>query len=91
MLDREPTHAPALAALGEVAFQQKDYNKALSILQQAIVGDGSVREAHYYLGLKFGRMGRKQESAEQTEIATRLEEHINRPDRQESAECADGG
>jgi len=33
----------------------------------------SLREAHYYLGLTFARMGRKQESDAQLQIATRLE------------------
>jgi tetratricopeptide (TPR) repeat protein len=73
VLDREPTHAPALTALGRVAFEQKQYTEAMRLLQQAIVSDDTMREAHYYLGLTFARMGRKQESKEQLEIATRLE------------------
>jgi hypothetical protein len=32
-----------------------------------------LREAHYYLGLTYARLGRKQESNEQLQIATRLE------------------
>jgi tetratricopeptide (TPR) repeat protein len=73
VLDREPTHVPALTALGKVAFEQKHYAEAIPLLQQALVSDNTMREAHYYLGLTFARMGRKPESEEQLEIATRLE------------------
>jgi len=72
-LEREPAHAPALTALGRVAFEQKHYTEAIRLLQQAIVSDNTMREAHYYLGLTFARMGRNQESEEQLEIAIRLE------------------
>jgi tetratricopeptide (TPR) repeat protein len=73
VIDREPTHALALTGLGEVAFEQKHYAEAMPLLQQAIVNDRSMREAHYYLGLTFARMGRKQDSEEQLGIAARLE------------------
>jgi tetratricopeptide (TPR) repeat protein len=72
-LDREPTHAPALTALGRVSFEQKHYEEALLILQRAIEIDGSIREAHYYLGLTLARMGHKSESEKQLAIATQLE------------------
>lgn len=73
VLDREPKHAAALSALGRVSFAQKRYTEAVDLLQRAIANDGSLREAHYYLGLTFARMGRKQESDQQLEIATELE------------------
>jgi tetratricopeptide (TPR) repeat protein len=73
VMDREPTHAPALTGLGKVAFERKHYAEAMPLLQQAIVNDRSMREAHYYLGLTFARMGRKQDSEEQLGIAARLE------------------
>ena len=73
VIDLEPTHAPALTALGKLAFEQKNYEEAQSTLLRAINRDDSIREAHYYLGLTFARLGRESESREQLEIATRLE------------------
>jgi tetratricopeptide (TPR) repeat protein len=73
VLAREPKHAGALSALGRVAFEQKRYPDAIDLLQQAIAGDESSREAHYYLGLTFARVGRKEEAEAELQIATRLE------------------
>lgn len=73
VLDREPANAPALTALGKIAFEQKEYVEAIGLLNEAIAKDGTMREAHYYLGLAFARTGNKQESEEELEIATRLE------------------
>ena len=72
-LDREPKNAAALTALGRIEFEQKHYPDAVAMLQNAVAGDASLREAHYYLGLTLARLGRKQESTEQLDIATRLE------------------
>jgi tetratricopeptide (TPR) repeat protein len=73
VLAREPKHAGALSASGRVAFEQKRYPEAIDLLQRAIDSDGSSREAHYYLGLTFARVGRKEEAEAQLQIATRLE------------------
>lgn len=73
VLAREPSHAGALSALGEVAFEQKRYPEAIDLLKKALAGDESLREAHYYLGLTFARVGRKEEAEAQLQIATRLE------------------
>ena len=73
VLAREPKDVRALSALGRVAFEQKRYSEAIDLLQKAIAGDDSLREAHYYLGLTFARLGHKQEAEDQLQIATRLE------------------
>jgi tetratricopeptide (TPR) repeat protein len=73
-LEHKPNDAGALTALGRVEFEQKHYAEAISLLQQAVSQDDSLQEAHYYLGLTLARMGRKQESNEQLEIAARLEQ-----------------
>jgi len=73
VLAREPKHSGALSALGRVAFEQKRYPEAIDLLQHATAIDESSREAHYYLGLTFARLGRKEEAEAQLQIATRLE------------------
>jgi protein O-GlcNAc transferase len=73
VLARDSKHAGALSALGRVAFKQKRYSQAIYLLQQAIASDSSWREAHYYLGLAFARVGRKEEANDQINIATQLE------------------
>jgi tetratricopeptide (TPR) repeat protein len=73
-LEHNPSDAGALTALGKVEFEQKHYPESIPPLQEAISQDNSLQEAHYYLGLTLARMGRKQESNEQLEIAARLEQ-----------------
>jgi tetratricopeptide (TPR) repeat protein len=73
VLTRDSKHAGALSALGRVAFEQKRYSDAIDLLQRAIASDDSLHEGHYYLGLTFVRVGRKEEADSQLEIATRLE------------------
>jgi tetratricopeptide (TPR) repeat protein len=73
VLTDDSKHAGALSGLGRVAFEQKRYLDAIDLLQRAIASDDSLREAHYYLGLTFVRVGRKEEADNQLQIATRLE------------------
>jgi len=73
VLTHDAKHAQALSALGRVAFEQKHYSDAIDFLQRALAVDDSSREAHYYLGLAFVRVGRKEEADVQLLIATRLE------------------
>ena len=53
--------------------REQKYDEAADALQRAIASDSSLREAHYYLGMAYARVGRKEDSAQQFEIATRLE------------------
>ena len=73
VLDRDPKHAGALAALGRVKYDQKHYPESAQLLERAVASDHSLREAHYYLGLTYARLGRKEDSEQQFQIATRLE------------------
>lgn len=73
VLDRDPSHAGALLAMGRVEFSRKHYSEALNLLQRAIANGDSTHEAHYYLGLTLARLGRKQESDEQLQIATQMQ------------------
>jgi tetratricopeptide (TPR) repeat protein len=73
VLDRDKDHAGALAGLGRVEFQQKRYENAADLLQRAVGADPLLREAHYFLGLTYGRLNRKDDSDRELQTATRLE------------------
>jgi tetratricopeptide (TPR) repeat protein len=73
VLKQDPHHARALTGAGRVAFQAKDDNKAAEFLQKAVAADVSLREAHYYLGLTYARLGRAEDSARELQTASQLE------------------
>ena len=73
VLKRDSHHAGALAGMGRLHFLQKDYAQAVDFFQRAIAADASLREAHYYLGMTYARLGRTDDSEKEQEIATRLE------------------
>jgi len=73
VLARDSRHAGALAGMGRVAFEEKKYDESADFLRRSIASDDASYEPHYYLGLTYARMGRKQDSDEQFQIATRLE------------------
>jgi tetratricopeptide (TPR) repeat protein len=73
VLARDPHHAGALAAEGRLKFQQKDYAAAADLLSQAVAADASLREAHYYLGMAYARMNRKEDSDKELALASQLE------------------
>lgn len=73
VLARDPHHAGALTGMGRVAFEKKDYTKAADLLRQAIAADPKLRQPHYYLGLTYARMGQKDDSAKELEIASQIE------------------
>jgi tetratricopeptide (TPR) repeat protein len=72
VLEGDPKHAGALAALGRVEFEQKSYTDAIDMLQRAIATDDSLGVAHYYLGLTYSRIGRKAEADQELQKATQL-------------------
>jgi Flp pilus assembly protein TadD len=73
VLDRDPKHAGALSALGRLEFQQKHYTQTVELLRRATANDDSLLEAHYYLGLTYGRLGQKAESEQEFQKATQLQ------------------
>jgi tetratricopeptide (TPR) repeat protein len=74
VLDRDPRHAGALSAMGRSDFMLKHYGPAVELLQRAVASDGSLLEAHYYLGLTYGRLGQKAESDAELQKATQLQQ-----------------
>ena len=73
ILERDPRNSCALTGLGRVNFGKKDFAAAADFLQRAIAASPSLREAHYYLGLTYARMGRRESSDQELQIAARLE------------------
>ncbi len=73
VLQRAPQNVGALLGVGRIQFQRKDYSAAAESLSAAIAADPAIREGHYYLGLTYARLGKSRDSAEQLEIASRLE------------------
>lgn len=74
VLQRDPGHAGALTGLGEVEFKRKDYEHAVESLERAVARDPSLRQAHYYLGLSYARMGRRQEAETELQTASKLDQ-----------------
>jgi len=72
VLQRNPRHAGALTGMGRVDLNLKQYQAAANLLQQAADIDPGLREAHYYLGLTYARLGRTKESEQELQIATRI-------------------
>jgi tetratricopeptide (TPR) repeat protein len=73
VLDRAPQHAGALTGMGRVRFQEKHYAAAAAIFEKAIASNPELREAHYYLGLADSRLGRREDSEKELQIASRIE------------------
>jgi len=73
VLDRAPQHAGALTGMGRVRFQEKQYEAAAVSFERAIASSPGLREAHYYLGLTDSRLGRKEDSEKELQIASRIE------------------
>jgi tetratricopeptide (TPR) repeat protein len=69
VLQNDPRHAEALAGLGRVEFGEKSFDKAVIDFQSSILTDSSEREPHYYLGLSYARLGRKEDSEKELQIA----------------------
>jgi len=73
VIDRAKNHAGALTGMGRVEFQRKHYQDAADLLQRAVGADSSLREAHYFLGLTYARLNRKEDSDRELQTASRLE------------------
>jgi tetratricopeptide (TPR) repeat protein len=73
VLKRDPRHTGALTGMGRVKFQEKKYVEAAALLKSAVAADSGLREAHYYLGLTDARLGRKEDSEKELQIASQIE------------------
>jgi tetratricopeptide (TPR) repeat protein len=73
VLARDPTHGGALTGMGIIAFRSKDYTQAEQYLARAEQAAPSYQPAHYYRGLALARLGRKDESQHELQIAAELD------------------
>jgi len=72
LLQQYPDHAPSREVLGELLMSAHQYPEAESNLVQAVRLDPKSVKANYQLGLLLSRMGKKEESDKQLEIAKSL-------------------
>lgn len=72
VLERDARHGGALEGAGEASFKQKNYEQALEFLQRAVQVAPKYAPSHYYLGLTFSRLGRKDDATRELELSNQL-------------------
>jgi len=72
VLARDPHHAGALTEKAVLAFREHRYDDSAALLQTAIASAPGYEKAHYYLALTLARLGRKQESERELQVAASL-------------------
>ena len=73
VLARDATHGGALTGMGIIAFRSKDYAQAQQYLARAEKTAPDYQPAHYYRGLALARLGQKDESQRELQIAADLD------------------
>ncbi len=73
VLARDAHHAGALGGMGRVELERKNYQKAADYLKRSIAAQYQQRQAHYYLGLVYARLGQNDDSAKELQIASDIE------------------
>lgn len=73
VLARDPTHGGALTGMGVIAFRDKNYVQAEQYLARAEKTAPNYQPSHYYRGLALARLGLKEESQRELQIATELD------------------
>jgi tetratricopeptide (TPR) repeat protein len=76
-----PHHGGALTGMGILAYRAKDYAAAEGYLKSAIFYASDYSEAHHYYALVLARLGRRDESKREADIATSLNELQTRTSR----------
>ena len=73
VLARDATHGGALTGMGIIAFRSKNYAQAEQYLARAEKTAPDYQPAHYYRGLALARLGQKDESQRELQIAAELD------------------
>jgi tetratricopeptide (TPR) repeat protein len=73
VLARDTTHGGALTGMGIIAFRSREYVQADQYLARAEKTAPNYQPAHYYRGLALARLGQKDESQRELQIAVELD------------------
>ena len=73
VLDVDPTHGGALAGMGNLAYRAGKLDEALGYLERAVAAAPSYYKAHYYYALTLKKLGKKEDSDREFQIATGLQ------------------
>lgn len=87
VLARDPTHGGALTGMGVIAFHEKNYAQAEQYLARAEKTAPNYQPSHYYRGLALARLGLKEESQRELQIATELDRRQQGPPGTDSGEA----
>jgi tetratricopeptide (TPR) repeat protein len=71
-LSRAPHHGGALTGMGILAFRKKQYTAASDYLAQAVRAAPQFQTAHYYYGLTWVKLGRKEEADSELALAAKI-------------------
>jgi tetratricopeptide (TPR) repeat protein len=77
-LARDPKHGGALEGSGEALFKEKKFEQARDFLERAVAASPDYPPSHYYLGLTYARLGRKEDSERELASASKLADKQNR-------------
>jgi tetratricopeptide (TPR) repeat protein len=73
VLDVDPRHGGALTGLGTLAYRAGKLDAALGYLERAVAAAPSYYKAHYYYALTLKKLGKKEDSDREFQIATDLQ------------------
>lgn len=79
VLARDATHGGALTGMGIIAFRSRNYAQAEQYLARAEKTAPNYQPAHYYRGLALARLGQKDESARELQVAVELDREQEGP------------
>lgn len=72
VLSMDPRHGGALTGMGILAFRAKDYSSAERYLSEAVACAPDYVEAHHYYALVLAQLGRTQDAARESALASNL-------------------
>jgi len=73
VLARDANHGGALTGMGIIAFRSKNYAQAEQYLARAEKAAPEYQPAHYYRGLVLARLGQKDESQRELQLAATMD------------------